>query len=102
MKIMNYLIMATGLLITIFFSLNAQEGPPIIDHEERAQVIDGISEVLREQYIFPNVADDMANLINSRQEKGWYDGITDPVAFSQKITDELVSISKDLQTLRKG
>ena len=58
-------------------------------------VIDSIGNKLKANYIFPEVADKMAEKIEDNEQKGFYKLIDDPRDFANKLTEDLRSISKD-------
>ncbi len=58
-------------------------------------VIDSIGNKLKANYIFPEVADKMAEKIEDNEQKGAYKLIDDPRDFANKLTEDLRSISKD-------
>jgi len=58
-------------------------------------VIDSIGNKLKANYIFPEVADKMAEKIEDNEQKGFYKLIDDPRDFANKLTEDLRSVSKD-------
>jgi C-terminal processing protease CtpA/Prc len=58
-------------------------------------VIQDIPKILDENYIFPDVAKKMSELILQRLQAGAYDNLTDPMKFCDAVTDDLRSVSKD-------
>jgi hypothetical protein len=72
-----------------------QNNPDPVTKTEQQQVIDSISALLNRNYVFPDVAKKMSDLISSNLKNGSYASITDPVLFSEKLTEDLLSISKD-------
>ena len=71
-------------------------GPPkVIDARMQAQIIDSISAALNDTYVFPQVAQDMEKFIRQQYRDKAYQDLTDLLAFTQKLTQDLQSISKD-------
>ncbi len=89
------------LLIFIHSSSIAQSGPNPVTKSEQQQVIDSIAKLLNDNYIFPETAKKMNDLIIANFKKGNYANITNPAEFADKLTSDLQSISKD-KHLRVG
>lgn len=95
------------ILITFFFLLmipiksiaqtqvNQKTNEELVSEKEQQQVIDSISLLLNKNYIFPDVAKKMSDLILSNYKNGSYTTITNPSLFSERLTADLFSISKD-------
>ena len=62
---------------------------------EKESAVNSISKLLFDNYIFPEVSKEMEKYIKSRLSAGEYTMITDPQAFSEELTKDLQSISKD-------
>lgn len=73
---------------------NANQTDPVTKTEQQ-KVIDSISVLLNKNYVFPDVAKKMSDLISSNLKNGSYASITNPVLFSERLTADLLSISKD-------
>ncbi|MEZ4649022.1 MAG: hypothetical protein R3E97_09615 [Candidatus Eisenbacteria bacterium] len=69
---------------------------PDFDSVRRAAAVDSISTALNEVYVFPDVAKKMESLIRKNLKKGAYDDLADPIAFSDRLTEDLRSVSHDL------
>lgn len=63
--------------------------------EEKVQVIDSLSILLSNFYIFPNKVSPTISLLKTNLKKGVYDKINDPNEFADKLTDDVISITKD-------
>jgi hypothetical protein len=66
-----------------------------VDAAERQRVIDGIVKNLNEFYVYPDLAQKMADAVRASQKGGDYDAITDPDAFANRLTKNLQSVSHD-------
>ena len=66
-----------------------------VDAAKRQQLIDGVVRNLNEFYVYPDLAQTMANAIRVNQKRGDYDAITDPDAFANRLTKDLQGISHD-------
>ncbi len=84
------------LILLFHFCLNAgYSQKPTISKEELKAVITDISKKLKSTYVFPELADKMADAISKNLASGAYDNLTDPAEVSKKITEDLLEISKD-------
>jgi hypothetical protein len=66
-----------------------------VDAAERQRVIDGMVKNLNEFYVYPDLAQKMADAVRASQKGGDYDAITDPDAFANRLTKNLQSVSHD-------
>jgi len=80
------------LALLLSASLPAQDA---VTAAEQAAVVDSLSRQLRESYVFPAVADEMADLLVRKQADGQYRSLTDVHSFANQLTEDLQSISHD-------
>jgi len=66
-----------------------------VDGAERQRVIDGITKNLNEFYVYPDLAQKMAEAVRANQKRGDYESITDPNAFANRLTKDLEAVSHD-------
>jgi hypothetical protein len=66
-----------------------------MDAAERKKVIDGVDGSLREYYVEPAVAQQMADALKAHEAKGDYDAISDGDAFAARLTKDLQDVSHD-------
>ncbi|MGA8029881.1 MAG: S41 family peptidase [Bryobacteraceae bacterium] len=66
-----------------------------LDASERKRVIDGVISRLKEYYVYPNVAQKMADALAAHERAGDYNAETDGAAFAELLTKELRDISHD-------
>lgn len=83
------------LLFPCFNQTNAQEVEVEISKEEIAVTIDSINSKLNQLYVFPEIANEMTQILNINFQSGRYDALTDPFALASQLTTDLQSISKD-------
>jgi hypothetical protein len=69
--------------------------PPSLDADTRAGVIDDLLHLLKEKYVFLDVAAKMDEDVRECQSNGEYDGITDRAAFADMLTSHLQDVSHD-------
>jgi hypothetical protein len=100
MKTTNELQFKMKVLITLLlmalvpaFSL-AQENA-LLDQPEKQEVIDSIALLMTEKYVFPDVGQEMGDLILKNLEKGNYDNIQSHQEFAEILTMDLRSVSND-------
>ncbi len=74
----------------------AQEKIQSLNSTEKKKVIDSVSSILENNYVFPEVADKMNGFIRKRFQAKAYQNIDDPEAFAEQLTEDLRSISNDL------
>lgn len=67
----------------------------VLNKEAKMQTINSISDLLNNNYIFPETAKKMQEYISSQMNSGAYDNISDPMEFAQQMTKDLQEISKD-------
>jgi len=83
--------------VATFFSAAAfaQESSIRIEPTEQKEVIDSVSKRLNDNYVFPDVAKKMSDLLQENYKKGAYKSIVSVAGFAEKLTEDLRSISKD-------
>lgn len=94
---LKILILFIGFMIAAKISFAQQDGPVNFnfDSKVKEQTIKKISRLLDENYIFPDMAKKMGELIKQNLTAGTYEKIDDPMKFAEKLTEDLQSVSKD-------
>jgi hypothetical protein len=69
--------------------------PPSVASKDQAAIIENIVEGLRRTYVFPEVAEQMAQHLQKRLAAGVYDSYGGLEAFCEVLTEDLQSISHD-------
>ncbi|HZW40575.1 MAG TPA: S41 family peptidase [Ignavibacteriaceae bacterium] len=89
----NYMIRSAFILVLFAFvnQVHAQE----FNKENKTKIVDKISSLLEEKYVFPDVGKKCGKHIKSKLTSGAFDNITDKKEFADILTKELQSISKD-------
>ncbi|KUG25134.1 d-alanyl-d-alanine carboxypeptidase [hydrocarbon metagenome] len=84
-------------IVSILFSINlqAQENEGKINKEIINEFVKKSSNLLKEKYIFPEVAEKISVHINDKNKEGFFDNLTDPKEFAEVMTEEMQSISND-------
>ncbi len=75
--------------------LTAQSDNSELSKIEISVTIDSISSKLNSNYIFPKVAEEMSQLLNTKLKEGKYYSLTDPHELTRQLTTDLQSVSKD-------
>jgi retinol-binding protein 3 len=84
------------LLILIFFpTITFSQRTVVLNSKLRSTIVNNISQLLLENYVFPDTAIKMSNCIKNKLKEGAYNKITDPVAFSDALTIDLYSVYRD-------
>lgn len=66
-----------------------------LDSAAKRQVIEGAIEKLDKNYVFPDVAKQMAAHVRNRLKEGGYDDVSDGVAFARRLTSDFWAVSRD-------
>lgn len=81
--------------LCILISLTSLAQEPTLTPKEIALTVDSLSAKLNRFYVFPDKAREMSELIQRNLKDGKYASFTDPMAFADRITEDLLSISHD-------
>lgn len=63
--------------------------------EEQSETIDSLIRSLEENYVFPKLAEQMGQHLRQKQEAGAFSSLSAPVAFADRLTEEMQFVSKD-------
>jgi retinol-binding protein 3 len=90
--------MLLSLLLMIGFTtaLRSQDAAPSVGVQEQALVVDSLVAMLNREYVFPEKAKEMGDLIRKNLKEGVYKPITEPGKLAEKLTVDLQSVSQDL------
>ncbi|MBN4085228.1 S41 family peptidase [Flavobacteriaceae bacterium AH-315-B10] len=94
----NYRSLKLIIITLLMFQTNevlSQDIDTGLTSKQISVVIDSIGNKLKANYIFPDVADKMAEKIEEKEQKGLYKSIDDPREFANILTEDLQSVSKD-------
>jgi hypothetical protein len=83
------------ILLASNFIIPAQQQPQAFGANEKKAVVEAVAAVLQKQYVFPEVAGKMGELIRKNLKAGKYQAIAEPRGFAAKLTEDLRSISRD-------
>ena len=92
----KYLLIKLILLLFVSSSVLSQQNVNFnFDTKIKQQTVKKITSLLNDNYIFPETAKKMGELIKSNLATGVYDSIDDPMKFADMLTNDLQSVSKD-------
>lgn len=93
MKHIPKLITITVLITVMFVSpaLQAQD----LSEEQKKETVNNIAQLLKDNYVFPEVGERCALHITSLLEEGFFSKVSDKKEFTDLLSTELQSISKD-------
>jgi retinol-binding protein 3 len=77
-------------------ALAAPPAPPAVSAADRAAIVDDIAAALNEIYVFPETARKMEQHVRQQLKNGAYDRLGTLDAFTEKLTEDLQSVSRDL------
>lgn len=63
--------------------------------DERARTVEDLARALEANFVFPEIGTKYASRIRERLKAGAYDGLSDPDAFGEAVTADLMAVSKD-------
>lgn len=68
---------------------------PAVDADTRRHVIEGVADTLKAYYVFPDLGQQMSDLLNTRLTTHAYDDLTTVEELCERLTDNLQAISRD-------
>ncbi|HAD82609.1 MAG: hypothetical protein A2509_01010 [Candidatus Edwardsbacteria bacterium RIFOXYD12_FULL_50_11] len=86
------------ILIALIFPVLAPALPATqtaIDKAIRKSVVDSVSKLLANNYVFPDKAKAMSALLRKNLNAGTYDRLSNPEDFAARLTNDLRSVTKD-------
>jgi len=89
-----------GLLLILVFlwasTLFGQSAGPTLDPAEKKAVIEALCGNLEREYIFPEITGKYVGMLRDNLKTGKYDGIKQPQEFAAAVTNDLMSVHRDL------
>ena len=68
----------------------------IVEREGKVELVGRISALLREKYVYPEIAENMVTFVEGKMASGEYERVTTALEFAETLTSDLQEISKDL------
>lgn len=97
MKKMIFVVLTLSALMLLVVTVFGQPMPIIrLDSKIKIQTVDSISSLLDSNYVFPETARKMNQLVQKNLRSGKYNKITDPEELAGRLTEDLRSVSHDL------
>ena len=81
-------------LITVMFVSTVLQAQDLSD-EQKQETVNNIAQLLKDNYVFPEVGERCGLHIKSQLEEGYFNKVSDIKEFTELLTKELRSISKD-------
>lgn len=82
--------------LSCFLPIDAFANAAGISREEKAAIVASLNNTLKANYVFPDVAQKIAPILNDHLRKGDYDSAKTKDEFASILTNDLVKISGDL------
>lgn len=94
---MNHRILTLAVLLCLTPLAGAQQGPEpkLITAGERQAAVDSLATQLQSNYVFPDVARQVAASIKAREASGTYAQAKDTAAFAEALSKDLRTLGKD-------
>jgi len=73
-----------------------QSAQPAFDAAEKKTVIDALCRNLEQEYIFPDITEKYVRMLRDNLRSGKYDRIGQPQEFAASVTNDLMSVHRDL------
>lgn len=84
------------LLTAISTGVKSQVALPAVTAQEQALVVDSLVTMLNRDYVFPDKAKEMGELMKKNFQDGAYKPFTEPGKLAEKLTADMQSVSHDL------
>ena len=95
MKYPFSIVPAGMLALSITAAAYAQQASTPLTETDRRAVVESAAKMLRERYVFPDIADKAARAIESALAAGNYAGLDQLGAFAQRLTEDLGTVARD-------
>lgn len=83
-------------ILSLSFGSTFSNARPSVSSEELSALTKSIGKVLKEQYIFPNHANEIAKLLEENRKSGLYENYREHRALSEKLTEDIRSVNNDV------
>jgi hypothetical protein len=92
---LRYVFLVFVILPALQIQLASQSEVDNLSKEEIALTIDSISHKLNENYVFPEMAAKLAEILNANLSSGKYNALTNPGDLARQLTNDLREASRD-------
>ena len=83
-----------GIFLVSIFQANSQT-TPVVDKKYKEEVVDVLSKLLVEHYVYEDVAQKTAKHLKKQSEAGQFTSFKDLESFAEALTKEVQSVNKD-------
>lgn len=96
-NLLQFLILFLFLLNVFSFNLQSQDNKEDykLSNKEKQQVVDSIALFITDRYVFPDKGKEMGDLVLKNMKDGKYKEISDPFAFADQLSKDLLTINND-------
>ena len=84
------LVMCAGLV-----AINPSGAQDMLSEEEKTELISSVTQILLDNYVFPEVATEIGELLSQQQAKGAYQEVNDPMVLAKLLTADIQSVNHD-------
>jgi len=91
----KFTLLLIALNICIFSLAKGQDSAPLLTDESKEKIVNKISQLLKENYVFKDVGQACANFLSEQIENDAYEDISHPRAFARELTSDLGNIHQD-------
>jgi hypothetical protein len=88
-------VLVTAMILSFSLATYSQDDKVVLEQEEKALVIDSLLTMLNRDYVFPDKAREMGELLSKNFKEGIYNDYNDPGEFATRITEDMRSVSHD-------
>lgn len=88
-------LLITLLLINFYYHGTAQESYEPLTDVEKIESVNSVGKIIRDYYVFPEVANKIEKLLKNNLKKGNYNSIKDPYEFANALTKDIQSFNQD-------
>src|SRR5688572_27354703 len=82
-------------LLALVYAQNAAKPPTALTPELRKQTVESLASAMKENYVFPELADKVDATLRERLKKGEYDRITTGPELATLLNEQINAICKD-------
>ena len=82
-------------LFCAFLALGPLFAQNALTAEEQSKTIDSLIRSLEDNYVFPKLAEQMGQQLRQKQKAGAFKNLTEPVAFADRLTEEIQFVTND-------
>ncbi len=89
------ILLITILFIVFNYYVTAQESVEHLSEEDKIETVNSVAKIIKENYVFPEVANKIEKLLINNYKNGNYSIIKDPFEFASELTKDVQSFNQD-------